>query len=177
MKISVNKLVSVDYELYIDGEASELELFEKTSPEQPMNFIFGVGMMLPKFEEKLFGLQAGDKFDFSIDQNEAYGEYIDENVIELERSVFETDGKLDETMIFAGNIIPMNDSEGNGYQAEVVSVTPTNVTVDLNHPLAGETLHFKGQILDIHEPTSEELTALMGGCGGGCHQCSEDCNC
>ncbi|MDR1653884.1 MAG: FKBP-type peptidyl-prolyl cis-trans isomerase [Prevotellaceae bacterium] len=182
MKISANKLVSAAYELYVAGDhADELELVEKTDSNRPLNFIFGAGMMLPKFEDALFGLQKGDKFAFVIDKTDAYGEYMDENVIELERSIFEMDGKLDETVVFAGNVIPMSDSEGNRYKAVVVSVSPTNVTVDLNHPLAGDTLHFKGEILDVREPSDEDLAALTGGCGcggcGGCNECGEDCDC
>lgn len=179
MKISANKLVSVDYELYIDGEDGNREIVEKTTEERPVNFIFGAGMMLPKFEENLFGLQKGDKFDFSIAVDDAYGDYIDENVLKLERSVFEINGKFDETSIFKGNVIAMNDSEGMRYQAEIVDVSPTHVTVDLNHPLAGDTLHFRGQIRDVHEPSNEDLTALMGsGCGCACDKCGENCtNC
>lgn len=176
MKISANKLVSVDYELYVDGENGELELVEKTTPERPLTFIFGMGMMLPKFETALLGLQTGDKFEFSLNPEDAYGEYIDENVIELERSIFEIDGKFDETRIFVGNIIPMNDSSGTRYQAEVVSISPTHVTVDLNHPLAGDTLHFKGQVGDVREPSSEDLAAFVGdGCNCGCDSCSDGC--
>jgi FKBP-type peptidyl-prolyl cis-trans isomerase SlyD len=124
-------------------------------------------------------LQAGDKFDFKLDQSDAYGEYEDANLIDLERAMFEVEGKLDEKIIFEGNIVPLSDSDGNHYQAVVVKVSDTHVTVDLNHPLAGEDLHFKGSVLDVHEPTSEELTALMGvGCGCGCDDChDEGCDC
>ncbi|MDR2853702.1 MAG: FKBP-type peptidyl-prolyl cis-trans isomerase [Prevotellaceae bacterium] len=183
MKISANKLVSADYELYVQEDGA-LELIEKTEAGRPFQFVFGAGMMLPKFEEQLFGLQAGDKFDFVIEAADAYGEYLDENVIELERATFEVDGKLDEKVIFEGNVVPLSDGEGNSYQADIVKITDTHVTVDLNHPLADEDLHFKGTVLDVHEPTSEELTALMGGgcsCGCGCedeHDCADKhCGC
>lgn len=52
MKIEINKVVNAEYELYVDGENGELELMERATPEQPLNFIYGVGMMLPKFESK-----------------------------------------------------------------------------------------------------------------------------
>jgi FKBP-type peptidyl-prolyl cis-trans isomerase SlyD len=176
MKISANKLVSAEYELYVQDN-DELELVEKTTTERPFDFIFGAGMMLPKFEEQLFGLQKGDKFEFKIDKNDAYGEYVDENVVELERAMFEIDGKLDEQVIYEGNVVPLKDEEGNSYTADIVEVTETHVTVDLNHPLAGDDLYFKGTVLDVHEPTNEELTALMsGGCGCGCN-CDDDCDC
>ena len=187
MKITANKSVSAEYELYVDGEKEgELELMEKATVEQPLNFVFGVGMMLPKFEENLFGMQAGEKFDFVINNEDAYGEYDDENVLDLDRAIFEIDGKLDEEVIFEGNVVPLMDNEGNRINAQVVTISDTHVKVDLNHPLAGENLHFKGSVIEVREATEKELAALMGGgcgcdsgsCGSEGGSCgSSDCGC
>ena len=183
MKITNNAVVNAEYELYVDGENGELELMERATSEQPLNFIYGIGMMLPKFEQNLNGLETGDSFDFTISNEEAYGPYDNKTMIELERAVFEIDGKLDEEMVFEGNVVPLMDSEGNRLQAQVVSVNDTHVTVDLNHPLAGENLHFKGKVLEVREATEEELNALLGGgggcgCGGNCGDgCGDDCGC
>ncbi len=171
MKITANKSVSAEYELFVDGEnEGELELMEKATPEQPLSFIYGVGMMLPKFEENIFGLSVGETFDFTINNEDAYGPYEDENVIDLDRAIFEIDGKLDTEVVFEGNVVPLMDNEGHRINAQVVSVTDTHVKVDLNHPLAGENLHFKGKVLEVREASEKELAALMGGggCGGGC---------
>jgi len=171
MKITANKSVSAEYELYVDGEVEggEQELMEKATAEEPLRFIYGVGMMLPKFEENLFGLKAGDAFDFTIKNEDAYGQYDDDSVLDLERAIFEIDGKLDEEMIFEGNVVPLMDNEGNKVNAQVVTITDTHVTVDLNHPLAGENLHFKGNVLEVREATEKEIAALSsGGCGGSC---------
>jgi FKBP-type peptidyl-prolyl cis-trans isomerase SlyD len=172
MKITADKLVSVEYELFVDGEVDgELELMEKATAEQPMSFIYGVGMMLPNFEQNLFGLQAGEKFDFTINLEDAYGEYDEESVLDLDRAIFEIDGKIDEEMIFEGNVVPLMDNEGNRVNAQVVSVDDVHVRVDLNHPLAGENLHFKGTVLEVREPTEKELAAITGGgcgCGSSC---------
>lgn len=147
---------------------------ERATRETPLEFIYGVGMMLPKFEENLFGLQAGDSFDFTISNEDAYGPYDDESVIPLERSVFEVDGKIDESMIFEGNVVPMMDSMGNKVRAQIVTITDSHITIDLNHPLAGETLHFKGSVIEVREASAEELAALSGG-GCGCHcSCEHD---
>jgi FKBP-type peptidyl-prolyl cis-trans isomerase SlyD len=188
MKITANKSVTAEYELFVNGETEgELELMERATADQPLNFIYGVGMMLPKFEENLFGLSSGDKFEFTINTEDAYGEYDDENVIDLDRSIFEIDGKVDETVIYEGNVVPLMDSEGHRINASIVKVTETHVTVDLNHPLAGETLHFKGSVVEVREATDTELASLMGGgscgCGsGGCgsHEgggCGDGCGC
>ena len=169
MKITANKSVSAEYELYVDGETEgELELMERATAEQPLSFIYGVGMMLPKFEENIFGLATGDKFDFTIENEDAYGPYEDENVLDLDRSIFEIDGKLDEEVVFEGNVVPLMDNEGHRLNAQVVSVTDSHVTVDLNHPLAGENLHFKGKVIEVREATEQEIAALYGGGGCGC---------
>jgi len=180
MKITANKSVMAEYELYVNGELEGAqELMEKATVQEPLKFIYGVGMMLPKFEENLFGLQVGDTFDFTINNEDAYGEYDDDSVLDLERSIFEIDGKLDEEMIFEGNVVPLMDNEGNRVNAQVVTITDTHVTVDLNHPLAGENLHFKGSVLEVREATEKELASLNsgGGCGCGCGEsgCGDGC--
>lgn len=180
MKIAIQTVVDAEYELYVEGENGTPELMEKTTPERPLNFIYGLGMMLPKFEEYLANLEEGDDFDFTINHTEAYGEYEDEAVIDLERSVFEINGKLDEEMIFAGNVVPLMDNEGNRVQAQIVSVDDKHVRVDLNHPLAGEDLHFKGKILKVREATQDEINDLLNGhscgCGGNCSCGDDGCN-
>lgn len=182
MKINENKFVATSYELFVDGDNDgEMELMEKATSEQPMKFIFGVGMMLKKFEDNLYGLEEGQQYEFTIPVEEAYGEYLDENVLDLDRSIFEIDGKIDERIIFAGNVVPLMDSEGNRLNAQVVEVTNSHVKVDLNHPLAGENLHFKGSILEVRKSSEKELVELLGGgggCGCGSGGCgSDDCGC
>lgn len=176
MKITANKLVTAEYELYVDGEtAGELELMEKATVKEPIRFVYGVGMMLPTFEENLFGMQANDTFDFIIKAEDAYGLYDDESVLELDRAIFEIDGKLDEEMIFEGNVVPLMDNDGNRVNAQIVTISDTHVKVDLNHPLAGENLHFKGSVLEVREATEKELAALTsGGCHCGSGGCEED---
>jgi FKBP-type peptidyl-prolyl cis-trans isomerase SlyD len=175
MKISTNKFVSTEYELFVDGQnEGELELMEKATKEHPMRFVFGIGMMLQKFEDNLAGLEAGSKYEFTIDVDDAYGEYLEENIIDLDRSIFEINGKLDDEVIFAGNIVPLVDSEGNRLNAQILDVNSEYVKVDLNHPLAGETLHFKGKILEVRDSTEQDLNEFLG-CGK-CSGCGDDCD-
>ena len=159
MKITANKFVAVTYDLNV-GEGEERELMEKAVAEAPLKFIFGTGAMLPAFEDALKGLEVGDKFDFSIAPADAYGEYVDSEIIK------------------EGNTVPMMDSNGNRLNGSVLEVKDDVVVMDFNHPLAGETLHFSGEVIDVHEPTAEEIAALSaptGGCGCGCDDCGSDC--
>jgi len=183
MKISANKFVSASYDLFVGGEdGTAPELMESATIEKPLSFIFGTGMMLEAFEDKLAGLEVDNTFDFTLTAEDAYGEYDDEHVVEIPKSVFEIDGKVDETIIFENNTVPMMDQMGNHMNGTVVKIEEVNITMDFNHPLAGEDLHFIGKVLDVREPSEAEVKAFMGGggcnCGdGGCGDGCEDDSC
>ena len=145
MKITANKYVAVTYDLNV-GEGEERELMEKATVEAPLKFIYGTGMMLPAFEKALNGLEVGGTFNFSIEPAEAYGEYNEEHVLDLPKNIFEVDGKFDAEMIKEGNTVPMMDSNGNRMNGSVLEVKDDIVVMDFNHPLAGETLHFSGEV-------------------------------
>lgn len=168
--------VALTYDLYV-GEENEKELMEQATEEQPLTFYTGLGMMLDKFEAEIAPLKVGDSFDFVIPVDDAYGEYEDEKIIELPKNIFEVDGAIDEEMIAEGNMVPLVNSEGNRINASIVSVGEDIVTVDINHPLAGEDLHFIGKVIEMREATEEELKAVFSsGCGCGSGGCdSGDC--
>ena len=183
MKISANKFVSASYDLFVGGEdGTAPELMELATIEKPLSFIFGTGMMLEAFEDKLAGLEVDSIFDFTLTAEDAYGEYDDEHVVEIPKSVFEIDGKVDETIIFENNTVPMMDQMGNHMNGTIVKIEEVNITMDFNHPLAGEDLHFVGKVLDVREPSEAEVKAFMGGggcnCGdGGCGDGCDDYSC
>ena len=177
MKISTNKFVSASYDLNV-GEGDERELMERATAETPLQFVFGLGMMLPAFEDQLNGLAVGDKFQFTLSPENAYGEFQEENVVELPKNIFEVEGKFDDEFITEGATVPMMDSNGQRMNGSVLEVKEEVVVMDFNHPLAGETLHFNGEVLDVHEATAEEIAAITGGgCGCGCDSCDSDCDC
>ncbi|MCC8145762.1 MAG: FKBP-type peptidyl-prolyl cis-trans isomerase [Bacteroidales bacterium] len=170
MKISEGKIVSLTYDLTVDEEG-EKELMERATKENPLTFMFGMGMMLPAFEKNLEGLQVNDHYSFTLTPEEAYGEYIQENVIELPKNVFEVDGKFDSERIKEGETLPMMDSNGNRLMGSVLEIKPEIVVMDFNHPLAGETLQFEGEVIDVHEATPEEIAALTQPEGCNCSGC------
>jgi FKBP-type peptidyl-prolyl cis-trans isomerase SlyD len=175
MRISKNKFVSVTYDLNV-GTDDERELMERATKERPLQFIFGVGSMLPAFEEKIKELEPGALFHFSIDPEDAYGNYEEDHVVELSKNIFEVDGKFDDDYIREGVTLPMMNSNGERMNGSVLEVSEQSVVMDFNHPLAGETLHFSGEILDVHEPTEEDLAAINSAMSGGCGCDSCDCD-
>jgi FKBP-type peptidyl-prolyl cis-trans isomerase SlyD len=172
MKISQNKFVALTYDLNV-GEGEERELMESATAESPLEFIFGTNSMLEAFEKNIENLSEGDSFDFMLTPDESYGEYDDEHIVDLPKNIFEVDGKIDTNVLFEGNMIPMMDSNGNRLQGSVVEVKDDVVTMDFNHPFAGETLHFTGKVLTVREAGAEEIAALFThdhGCDCGCDE-------
>jgi len=175
MKISEDKFVALTYDLTVETEQEgERELMERATKEHPLTFIFGMGMMLEAFEKNIEGLSVGDQFSFSIEPEEAYGEFIQENVVELPKKIFEVEGKFDEEKIAEGLTIPMLDAQGNRLMGSVLEVKPEVVVMDFNHPLAGEKLYFDGTVIDVHEVTPQEIAAMTRNEGSACSNCQSD---
>lgn len=155
MMIQKDKVVAISYELR--ANSPEGELLEQVESGSPLQFVFGTGYMLPEFERNIAGLNIGDSFDFSLDPDQAYG-LVDENaIVDLSKEIFMVDGHLRDDLLVVGNTIPMRDNQGNRLDGIVLEVTDENVKLDFNHPMAGETLFFKGSIVEIREATEEEL--------------------
>ena len=104
------------------------------------------------------GLNVGDKFDFVIACADAYGDYDERGVMKLDKKMFfNGDGEFDKEHVFVGNIIPMRTVDGQIVNAQVAEVSEKEVTIDLNHPYAGEDLHFVGEVIDLRDADPKEL--------------------
>lgn len=179
MEQTPHKYVTVAYELYTDNEKGIHELVEKAPTEHPFQFISGMGFTLDSFESKILPLAEGETFDFVLKQDEAYGPYMQEHVIELPKETFSVNGKFDKDMVYPGAVLPLVNADGNRFNGLVLEVKDNTVIIDLNHPLSGKDLHFKGQVVVMRDATDEEIKELAnmmsgeGGCGGcgedGCH--------
>ena len=178
MKIGQNKVVEFVYELEVDGQ-----VVDKTVKERPLDYIHGTGSLLPKLEEHIEGMQAGDTFDVTLSPADGYGEVDPSRIIDLPKGAFEVNGEIREDLLVPGNTIPMMNSMGGVIPGVVLEVTEETVKMDLNHRMAGKTLHFTGEVVSVREATEKELTEGLhgeyvhscgcGGCGGhgGCGDC------
>ena len=180
MQVAANKMVAVDYKLTVDGQVAD-----QSRPGQPLEFIFGTGMLLPKFEAAIEGKEPGEKVAFTLEPKDGYGEVIEQAIVDLPKDIFMVDGKLAEDILFVGSQIPMADTQGNRMLGLVKEVGDTTVKMDFNHPMAGKTLNFDVTVVSVRDTTPEDLAKFMGGgcscgdCGGGCgdHECGEGCDC
>ena len=172
MKIAQNTVVEFCYELEVDGS-----VVDQTTKERPLDYIHGTGSLLPKLEAHVEGMEPGDKFDITLSPADGYGEVDPSRIIDLPKAAFEVNGEIREDLLVVGNTIPMMNSMGGVIPGVVVEVSDDSVKMDLNHQMAGKTLHFTGEILTVREATEKELTEGLhgeyvhtcGGCGGGCH--------
>ena len=177
METTDNKYITVAYKLYTI-ENGERDLTEEVNAEHPFQFISGMGTTLEAFESQIVALKAGDKFDFTIPVSEAYGDYDNEQVIDLPKEVFFIEGKFDDSRVVEGAIIPLMTSEGQRISGSVVEVKEDVVVMDMNHPLSGCDLNFVGQVLESRPATNEEmaeLVSMMSGGGCGCGDCGDGC--
>lgn len=179
MEKQINKYIAVDYKLYT-AENGESELVEETTKERPFQFISGFGITLEAFEKNISELEKGDTFDFTLTKEEAYGDFEQERVLDLEREMFCINGHFDHEHIFKDAIVPLQNEDGNRFYGRVMSVDENKVKMDLNHPLAGKSLNFKGTILENREATNSEIQGMINrlsgeGCGCGCGDCEGGC--
>ena len=193
MKITANKVVEFAYELEVDGQ-----IVDRTTVEKPLDYIHGTGSLLPKLEAHIEGMEPGDEFDVTLSPADGYGEVDPNRIIDLPKAAFEVNGEIREDLLVPGNTIPMMNSMGGVIPGVVIEVSEDSVKMDLNHQMAGKTLHFTGEVLSVREATEKELTEGLhgefvhtcgcggchgGDCGGGCEggHCGEghdgDCGC
>ncbi len=175
-----NKYITVAYKLYAITDGQK-ELLEEAPAAHPFQFISGIGYTLDRFEKEIVALAKGDDFNFTIPCAEAYGERNEDNVRQVPKSMFcGPDGKFDSDNIFEGNIIMLNDAEGNRFYANVGEIGDDKVVLDLNHPHAGKDLIFEGKVIEMRDATNQEVTEILNmmsgeGCGGGCEGCGGGC--
>ena len=193
MKIEANKVVEFSYELEVDGQ-----VVDRTTKERPLDYIHGTGSLLPKLEAHIEGMEPGATFDVTLSPADGYGEVDPSRIIDLPKAAFEVNGEVREDLLVPGNTIPMMNSMGGVIPGVVLEVSEDSVKMDLNHQMAGKTLHFTGEVLSVREATEKELTeglhgespppppppprhggSACGGCEGG--HCGEehdgDCGC
>lgn len=179
MKIDNQKVATLIYKMFVDGDNGE-EMLEQATLDAPLIYCHGEGMMLPAFETAMLGKDVDESFDFRIACADAYGEYDERGVMTLDKKMFYNgDDEFDSERVYEGAVVPMNTTDGQIVNAQVVEITKDHVTIDLNHPLAGENLHFVGKVIDVRDVTEGELKALhhrgCGRCHGDCNSCESEC--
>lgn len=157
MQVDSNKVISVSYKLHSSKEGNDPVFVEETNQENPLVFLFGSGQLIPEFENNLKGLSPGNSFEFRISAENAYGNMDDEALVKVSSDMFKVDGVLDLEIMRTGNTVPLLDRDGNQLLAKIVSIDGDDVMLDFNHPLAGQDLHFSGEVISVRDASAEEI--------------------
>jgi FKBP-type peptidyl-prolyl cis-trans isomerase SlyD len=178
MNIKKDKVVTIDYSL----RDAAGKLLDSSEDGQPLIYLHGNDNIIPGLEKHLEGKQAGDSVSCVVPASEAYGERDEGLVFKVSKKEFGD----------AKDIAPGMQFEAHGDDGSqivtVVDIADDEVTIDANHPLAGESLHFNVKVVGVREATEEELhhghVHSGGGCGCGCGDagcddsgCGDGCEC
>lgn len=157
--IENNKIVSIRYEA-IDKATGDI--LDSNKDGTPLEFLMGSGQVIAGLEKVLQGAKKGDKLNTTIEAADAYGEYQSDFIQEVPKEQFEgIELKVGMTLFGQGE-------DGQTVQVIVKDFNDSAVMIDYNHPLAGKTLTFDVEVLDVREPSEVELIQYgSGGCGCG----------
>lgn len=165
MKVAEKTFVAIEYCLTLDSG----EEVDRSPEGDPLSFITGTGQIIPGLEKELMGMAAGESAKITVEPADGYGEVNDELFQEVPRSQFPADVEIETGMSFQA------EGPQGPFMIVVKAVNDDNVTVDLNHPMAGQKLHFDVKVMEVREPSEEETAQVAGGCGCASTQPTEGC--
>ncbi len=155
-------VVSIHYTL--KNEAGET--LDSSVGQDPLEYLHGAGSIVPGLEEALVGKKIGERFDVTVPPDGAYGDKDPRGIQKVPRSAFAADMVLEPGMPFVAE-----GPDGEPVQVWISAIEADRVVIDLNHPLAGVTLHFDGTIDSLRDATAEELAhGHPHGAGGHHHE-------
>ena len=160
-KVESSMYVSVHY----TGTLSDGEQFDSSEGHPPLEFKTGAGQMIKGFEAAIMGMSLNEKKVFTLSPQDAYGERDESRTHEFARSDVPP-----EITPEVGQLLALTSHDGRQIPASITAVDDEKVTVDLNHPLAGQSLTFEVEVVGI----SDTPTQQPAGCGG---DCSSGCQC
>ena len=160
--------------IHYTGKFEDGEVFDSSvKRDQPFIFQTGAGMVIPGFDEAVIGMDVGETKSVTIPPEKAYGEVEEHNIIEVSKSEFPEDMNVE-----LGLVVELHSNQGHVIPAEIVEIQEEGVKLNANHPLAGKTLIFEIELLEIgcelpqhnhHNCGSGEgCDDHEGGCCGNC---------
>lgn len=174
--IGDGKFVALAYKVK-DADSGDL-LFE-AKPSAPDVMVYGVSNeVIPGLVATIKGLSKGDRFSVTLPPAVAFGDRVEEYVQQVPVEAFMRDGKM-AVEVKEGAVLDMMTNTGEIVSGRIVKVTPEYIEMDFNHPFAGKTVDFEGEIIEVRDATEEELHPKHA-CGCGCSHhgdCGDGCGC
>ena len=141
------KVISFHYTL----KDSKGQVLESSNGDDTMSFLQGVGQIIPGLESAMAGLNKGDKKSVEVKAAEAYGDYEKDLVVQVPRA------QIPKKDVAVGDQFHADSGHGHTQVVVVTGVSDSHITVDGNHPLAGQDLHFDVEVIDVREATKDEM--------------------
>jgi FKBP-type peptidyl-prolyl cis-trans isomerase SlyD len=148
MKVQKNAVVTFHY---VMTDVDENEVIENSNGQEPSAFLFGHKNMIESLEHSMLDKEPGDSYSVTLPPDLAYGRIRSSSDLRVSKKNLQHDGKIE-----PGMIVPLKTNEGLR-PVTIIKVGKFNVDIDYNHPLAGKTLKFDVEIVDVREATTEEL--------------------
>jgi FKBP-type peptidyl-prolyl cis-trans isomerase SlyD len=148
MQVAAGRIVSMEYAVAL----SSGEVIERTETGQPVQYLHGAGMLLPSLEAALEATEEGTRRRFTIAARDAYGERDESQVISLPKAIFPEDADLR-----TGARLQARTTGGDAHTITVRAIFSDRVEVDMNHPLAGQALHFDVLVREVRAAGTGEL--------------------
>ncbi|GMO49913.1 MAG: peptidylprolyl isomerase [Treponemataceae bacterium] len=164
MTITKDKVVAIDYCL----KNSAGDVLDFSDSAKPLEYLHGYHNVIPGLEKSLEGKHESDTFETVIEPDEGYGEYADELVMEVSREIFPAGVDIAVGARFQA------DSASGPVMVTVSRIAGESITVDANHPFAGERLFFSVKVISVRDASQAEIDHGLSRCGGGCAVC---CGC
>ena len=160
MSIGKDKIVSIDYTL--TGDTGQV--IDSSQGKPPLAYLHGAGNIIPGLEDALEGKSEGDNVKVTIQPDQAYGPKDQRLIQQVPKAAFQGVQEIQAGMQFQAN------TQQGPRIITVIDVQGDQVTIDANHPLAGQTLNFDVNVVGVREATQEELThGHAHGAGGHQH--------
>jgi len=140
-------VVSMEYTLHVEDEE-----IDSSKGQDPLQFLVGYGNIISGLEREMMGMKVGESKDVVIPPAEGYGEFDEDAFMSVPRDAFPKDMSIEE-----GVELSVRDDSGQSRYARVETIEGDSVTLNFNHPLAGDELHFNVKVTSLREPTAEEL--------------------
>lgn len=153
------KVVSFHYTL----KDKQGNVLESSFGDEPLVFMEGVGQIIPGLESAIMGLKKGEKKSVEVKAEDAYGEYEKELVVQVPRA------QIPKKDVAVGDRFHADSGQGHTQVVVVTAVDDAHVTVDGNHPLAGQDLSFDVEVTDVRDATAEEVEHGHAHGAGGHH--------
>ena len=130
--------------IHFTGKLQEETVIETSKDRDPLEFKIGDGNVIPGLEQGVIGMAAGDKKTIAISPEDAFGQPQEDLVVDINKSEFPKDVEL-----AAGAYLNIESSDGKEFKAKVVEIMEDTVTLDANHPLAGVTINYDVELMEI----------------------------